>query len=258
MRVLLTNDDGIDAPGLKALEQSTLHWAAQAGLGPIEITVVAPDRGRSECSHSVTNSADLHISEYASNWYALSGTPVDCVRVALACICPDVDLVLSGINAGANVGIDVLVSGTVAAAREAAIHGKPAMAVSHYRHPDIPRTWAHTPDWMETVLGRFFQSFEKLGLKVGGSREVPFWNVNLPAVDPVEAASPPVEECFVDPVPLQRSGKIIRDADQSGDRTLQQSPIQLSSDFHGRRRTPGSDVSLCFSGSITISRLTVM
>ncbi|SMP42457.1 5'-nucleotidase /3'-nucleotidase /exopolyphosphatase [Neorhodopirellula lusitana] len=267
MHVLLTNDDGFDAPGLKALSKSIRYWASQSELGSVQLTVVAPDQGRSECGHSVIRSGELKISETAKDWYAVSGTPVDCARVALNCICPDVDFVVSGINAGANVGIDILMSGTVAAAREAAIHGKPALAISHYRHPDIPKSWDHTPHWLTSVFDRFLQSSVNHSLPPAErslnpapesvQSPSPLWNVNLPAIPPDGETVPPIRTCFVDPIPLKRTGEIQPADTPATDSPLQETPVRLTSDFHGRQRQEGSDVQLCFSGSITISELTV-
>ena len=127
LRILLTNDDGIDAPGLEALCD-----AVQRSIGEsVDVTVVAPDRGRSECGHSITTGRPLNVLQRRPRWFAVDGTPVDCVRVALHSICPDVNAVISGVNSGANLGVDLMVSGTFAAAREAAIERGPAIAVSH-------------------------------------------------------------------------------------------------------------------------------
>jgi 5'-nucleotidase len=123
MILLLSNDDGIDAPGLGALAR------AAAGLG--DVWVVAPDSERSACSHSLTLHRPLRIQDRGNQWFAVDGTPADCVYLALHHLLPkEPALVLSGINRGANLGDDVLYSGTVAAAREGALHHFPALAVS--------------------------------------------------------------------------------------------------------------------------------
>lgn len=232
MKILLTNDDGIDAPGLVALYdsvESTLGRAAQ-------VIVVAPDRGRSECGHSVTTGRPLGIHHVRDGWIAVDGTPVDCVRAALTSLAPDVRMVISGVNSGANLGVDLLVSGTFAAAREAAIHGIAAMAVSHYRRSNIPATWNHVPRWMQPTLSEFLERVEKMG------EPTPLWNVNLPAIDP-GSPIPPKVRCGVDARPMNRVGR------KSG------SELHLESDFHGRPRQQGLDVERCFSGQITISEL---
>jgi 5'-nucleotidase len=121
--ILLTNDDGIEAEGLRILEK------ALSGLA--RVIVVAPDQERSAVSHGLTLSAPLNLKEISSDHHILSGTPADCVILALRRLFPVFpDLVISGINHGANLGDDIMYSGTVAAAREASRHGIPAMAVS--------------------------------------------------------------------------------------------------------------------------------
>ncbi len=121
--ILLTNDDGIEAEGLKILE------GALSGLA--RVIVVAPDEERSAVSHGLTLRAALNLKEISPDHYILNGTPADCVISALRHLFPVFpDLVISGINHGANLGDDIMYSGTVAAAREASRHGIPAMAVS--------------------------------------------------------------------------------------------------------------------------------
>jgi 5'-nucleotidase len=120
---LLTNDDGIDSEGLRALEESL------QGLG--EIVIVAPDRERSAVSHGLTIHESLAVEKIAPHKHVVNGTPADCVIYALNHVCKvRPDLVISGINRGANLADDIMYSGTVAAAREASRHGIPALAVS--------------------------------------------------------------------------------------------------------------------------------
>ncbi len=127
MRILLTNDDGIYAAGIEAINKT---------LGEIgEVTIVAPEAERSGASHSITWAHPLRVRKvYVENelfGYAVSGSPADCVKMATMEIMPEPpDLVVSGINLGANVGIHVLYSGTVAASIEGSILGFPSVAVS--------------------------------------------------------------------------------------------------------------------------------
>lgn len=124
MRILITNDDGYDSPGLMALARS---------LAPgHEIVIVAPDRDRSGASHSITVGRPLGAKSMGPASWSLDGSPVDCVRAGVLALCGDIqpDLVVSGINLGANLGTDILLSGTVGAARHACILGIPALAVS--------------------------------------------------------------------------------------------------------------------------------
>ena len=127
MKILLTNDDGVQAPGLWALydQFSKSH----------EVYVVAPDRERSAVGHGITLHSPLRVLKIAqngcSNAYAVTGTPADCIKLSVIEILKDKpDLVISGINPGANVGVNINYSGTVAAAKEAALYGIKSMAVS--------------------------------------------------------------------------------------------------------------------------------
>ena len=122
--VLLTNDDGWDAPGLAAL------WQAAEGLGRCRL--VAPIGPVSGCGHRVTTAHRSRSRPLGEDRVAVDGTPADCVRLALDHLTPGVDWVLSGINAGGNLGADVYHSGTVAAVREGVLHGVPGIALSHY------------------------------------------------------------------------------------------------------------------------------
>lgn len=163
-RILLTNDDGIGAPGLTALRR------ALARLG--EVTVVAPGRELSGCAHSITLRVPVVVEERPDErTYVLSGSPADCVKVAVLALLPQrPDLVVSGINLGANVGVNVLYSGTVAAALEGVIFGIPSVAAS--------LLWSPEPDFRaaaETVLSIIEQMLE-----MGFPREVAL-NINIPS-----------------------------------------------------------------------------
>ncbi len=127
MHIILTNDDGVWALGLRTL----YHQLKAAGH---LVTVIAPLTEQSAVGHAVTLSSPLRIKKVNDGdfrGYGISGTPVDCVKIALGTVFAiNPDLLISGINSGANVGVDVLYSGTVAAATEAALAGVPALAVS--------------------------------------------------------------------------------------------------------------------------------
>ena len=123
MRILVTNDDGIHSPGLTALAK------ALSRVG--EVWVVAPDRERTAVAHAVTLHKPLRVHQIGTRIYAVNGTPVDCVNLAVLKLLPaPPDLLVSGINKGVNLGDDVLYSGTVSAAMEGTILGVPSMAVS--------------------------------------------------------------------------------------------------------------------------------
>lgn len=123
MRILLSNDDGYFAPGLAALAKA---------LAPLaEIVVVAPERDRSGASNSLTLDRPLIVRQAANGFYYVNGTPTDCVHLAVTGMLDELpDMVVSGINHGANMGDDTVYSGTVAAATEGFLLGVPAIAVS--------------------------------------------------------------------------------------------------------------------------------
>lgn len=129
MKLLISNDDGVFAPGIAAL-------AAAFSAAGHEVFVCAPDSQRSAASHSLSISRSLTVREVgfpgAQRAYAIGGTPADCVKLGLAVLCPQAEAVISGVNHGYNAGTDILYSGTVAAAMEGAICGRPAMAVSQH------------------------------------------------------------------------------------------------------------------------------
>lgn len=121
--ILLTNDDGVASIGLNTLYEKLQNVG--------DVVVVAPENERSAVSHGITLHNPLRISEIKENFYALNGTPADCVILALKKLLPrKPDLVVSGINYGGNLGDDVLYSGTVAGAREASLHNIKSFAVS--------------------------------------------------------------------------------------------------------------------------------
>src|SRR5690242_17161980 len=135
MRILLTNDDGIMAPGIVAMYRHLVQ------LG--DVTVIAPETVQSATGHGITLTAPLLTSkvmiENGFTGTAVDGRPADCVKLAIAQLLPEPpDLVVSGMNHGTNVGINVIYSGTVAAAIEAAFLGLPSVAVSLLLKNDVP------------------------------------------------------------------------------------------------------------------------
>ena len=135
MNILISNDDGIHARGLRVLAE------ALSSLG--EVWVVAPDRERSAASHSLTLNRPLRATKVGPTWYTVDGTPTDCIALAvMGMIKRKFDLVASGINLGANMGDDVTYSGTVSAAFEATLLGVPAFAISIAAHRRVDFTAA--------------------------------------------------------------------------------------------------------------------
>ena len=145
MHILISNDDGYQASGLVHLA------AAMRRLG--DVTVVAPDRDRSGASNSLTLDQPIRATRVEDRLYRIEGTPTDCVHLAITGLLDDEpDMVVSGINAGANMGDDVLYSGTVAAATEGRFLGLPAIAVSS-ASPE-PRHYETAARVAATLLGR--------------------------------------------------------------------------------------------------------
>ncbi|MDP2172799.1 MAG: 5'/3'-nucleotidase SurE [Candidatus Cloacimonadaceae bacterium] len=167
MRILAINDDGIQALGIRTL----IDHLRQAGH---EVIIVAPDRERSAASHSLTLRKDLRVTRIAELEYSVDGTPVDCTVIALQkLITGRIDLVISGINAGQNMGEDVLYSGTVAAAVEASFFGHKAIAISINSYTD--QRFETAAAWMVKLLD--------MGIEhLISPREI--LNINVPNVPP--------------------------------------------------------------------------
>jgi 5'-nucleotidase len=221
MRFLLTNDDGIDAPGLQALSQAVRGHQV----------IVAPDAPLSGCSHQVTTDRPIRIQQQAENWYSVSGTPADCVRVALFKLSPQVDWVLSGINAGGNLGADIFISGTVAAVREAALQGVPAVAFSHYRRANLAYDWNRASRWARQILEELVTHPVKPGS---------FWNVNFPHLHP-DAPEPTPIFCplCTQPLPI--------------DYAIEGEWFRYQGRYSDRPRNRGADTDVCLSGGISVS-----
>lgn len=224
MRFLLTNDDGIDAPGLAALE------AAVSDLG--HALVVAPDRHLSGCSHQVTF-GPLSLERRADNRHSLSGTPVDCTRVGLVHLGGDIEWVLSGINDGGNLGADVYHSGTVAAVREAVLLGKPGIAISHYRRRMEAVDWATAARWSEQLIRLLLDR---------PRAPSSFWNVNLPHLTP-GSDLPEVVFCPLDPHPLPVAFH------------AEDGKLHYRGSYQDRASLLGHDVAVCFSGRVAVTQL---
>jgi len=169
-RILISNDDGIESPGIKVLEKIA-HDLSD------DVWVVAPEQEQSGASHSLTTRRPLRLREVGRQRYSVDGTPTDCVLVAVKRLLRDrpPDLVLSGINAGSNVGEDLTYSGTVAAAMEATLLGIPAMALSQEYRDGHRLHWetgeAVAPEVIRRLLGQPWP-------------DSTLYNINFPAVAP--------------------------------------------------------------------------
>ncbi len=223
MKLIVTNDDGIEAPGLAALEQAI--------TGLAEITVVAPDRQQSNMGHQVTTAAPIGVTQIGLSRFRVSGTPADCARLGLSHLAPASDWVVSGINRGGNLGADVYLSGTVAAAREAALLGVKSIAVSHYVARGRELDWQFAVSMASEVLSRLLERPLPRGF---------FWNVNLPHL-PAGSPIPEIADCPLDFSPLHVCYR------QEGDMYI------YAGDYQMRPRSEGGDVDLCFRGKITVT-----
>jgi 5'-nucleotidase len=225
LRFLLTNDDGVEAAGLAALELIARE------LG--QTLTVAPVAPCSSCGHQVTTTRPVRVHRLDEHRHSVEGWPADCVRVALHGLSAQVDWVLSGINAGGNLGADVYVSGTVAAVREAVLLGKPGIALSQYKRREMEFDWERAARWVLPLL----RDLLPRGCPPGA-----FWNVNLPHLRP-EDPEPRVVFCPLDSQPLPVAFR------QEGDTFL------YAGNYHARPRDPGGDVEVCFGGHIAVSQL---
>jgi 5'-nucleotidase len=228
VKIILTNDDGIEAPGLETL------FRCVKDLG--EIILVAPRDVQSGIAHRVTTRAPIQANVIGQNRFSIDGTPADCARIALKEIASDAAWLISGINSGANLGSDIYNSGTVAAAREAAILGTSAIAISQYIARDKEVDWNITEKHAERVLKML------LGRDLAPGH---FWNVNLPHPTTMDSKLD-YQFCSLDANPhnyeYSRNG----------------SEFIYKGSIHERPRDSGKDVAVCFDeGKISITRVAV-
>jgi 5'-nucleotidase len=169
-RILISNDDGIESSGIKVLEKIARDLCE-------DVWVVAPEQEQSGASHSLTTRLPLRMREVAHRRYSVDGTPTDCVLVAVKGLLRDKapDLVLSGINAGSNVGEDLTYSGTVAAAMEATLLGIPAIALSQEYRDGAEIPWPTSEAFAPEAIRRL------LRLKWP---DATLYNINFPAAPP--------------------------------------------------------------------------
>lgn len=232
MRILLTNDDGIGAPGL---------WAVAAELAKVgDLVVAAPGEERSGAGTSISLRKPIWVQEVSSQVagaraFSISGTPADSAIIAISCLFPgEFDLVVSGINRGSNLGHDVYVSGTVGAAMQGYLHNIPSMAVSMYAYVDIDyRTAARMAGLVAAKVG-------------AGRLEGPvFLNVNVPNLSPQQIAG-------VEVTRISRKNycdRIEKDYDASGEYYLITRNDELED------AVPGTDLWAVENGMVSITPL---
>jgi 5'-nucleotidase len=255
MNILITNDDGWDAPGLAVLKSV----AQQFG----NVWSVAPLNPMSGISHQITFERPLTLVSTDHQSFSLDGTPADCVRIATTQLSVPFDWVLSGINNGGNLGSDVFVSGTIAAAREATSRGIRSIALSQHRcRFKLPYDWTRTSWMAELILKRLLHATDlakpftlinvnfpdkyhsrQQGLETNGQPIL----VELPLVSQEEfLGSFEIVKCPIDRQPIPAEFRI----DEEG-RYL------YCGKYHERERTPGGDIENCFGGAITVSELRI-
>lgn len=169
-RILLSNDDGLDAPGIQILHTVAEHFAD-------EVWVVAPATDKSGVSNSISLREPVRVESRGVRKFAVHGTPADCVAVAIRHLMKDAppDLLLSGINSGSNIGFETVLSGTVGAAITGILLGVPSVALSQDKRPEDQPDWRTAEEHCLTVLEKIFE----VGLPAESCLNVNF--PNLPA-----------------------------------------------------------------------------
>lgn len=235
MRVLITNDDGIFAPGLPVMERIAASFAD-------EVWTVAPETDQSGIGHALTLSHPLRVREVEPRRFAVNGTPADCAIMGVRSVMPEPpDLVLSGVNAGQNIADDVVYSGTVGGAMEARLMGIPAIAVSQaYRWQEekvVPWETAerHGPELIAKLATMRF---------VGTT----FLNVNFPSVDPHGVRG----------VRVVRQGSVDHNLEAEARTDTRGNSYHWLRFARGEPRAqPGSDVAAIRDGYVTVTPLDV-
>lgn len=231
MKILLTNDDGWNAPGLNAL------WNAAREFG--EVWVVAPASHMSGISHQVTWERPLQLEQKSKQFYSLDGTPADCVRIGTTQLGIEFDWVFSGVNNGANLGTDIYVSGTVAATREAVMQGYKSIAFSQHRLDISDQNF----DWStsESIAKRMIP----LLVAAENGRQPQFGiNVNFPDGSKLDIERLAIVDCELDRTPLPLEFR----EDERG-------RYVSCSVYNQRERIAGNDIAVCFGGAISVTEI---
>jgi 5'-nucleotidase len=246
MRVLLTNDDGIEAEGLQTLRRALLQ------VPDLQLVVIAPDGNRSAMARSITTNRPLWVEEIdfadGTRGYATDGTPVDCVRLATLGLVEgfEAELIVSGMNHGGNLGDDITYSGTVAAALEGVVLGLPAIAVSQQssaREMDFRLSDSFDFEEGARFVARVVEEMADVPL-----REGTLLNVNCPAGD---AAGVEVTRLGKR---IYRDELTLADRDADPDRPGRRRYWVYGAD-HGFRDEPGTDLAAVAAGMIAVTPL---
>jgi len=227
VKIVITNDDGFGEPGLETL------YNAVSKMG--EVIIIAPREAQSGVGHQIMLNGNLHAEKTDYNKYIVDGSPADCARLALKVFAPSADWLISGINPGANLGTDVYPSGTVGAAREAAILGFKSIAVSQFIARDQPIDWHLTGHHVSEILSVIMTE----NLSIGQ-----FWNINLP--HPIESMSTlEYNYCGLDKHSHDYIFKNYSDE------------YEYKGTIYDRPFSVGSDVDVCFGGKISVTLMEI-
>ncbi|MDY6785381.1 MAG: 5'/3'-nucleotidase SurE [Cyanobacteriota bacterium] len=229
MTFLVTNDDGIDAPGIR-----TLHKALSEVTSD-RIAVVAPKNHQSGCGHQVNIRTLIPVEWRSDTEVSVDSTPADCVRLGVNYLYDDIHFVVSGVNGGCNLGSDIYPSGTIAAAREATIHGLPAIALSHFKRSDWELDWERARQWTVKVLQKLLAEPLDPGT---------FWTVNFPHLEP-DAPEPEMIFCSLCTRPLLTEF------------LKEENGYLYVADDITRKSDAGTDVDVCLSGNIAIAKISL-
>lgn len=234
LRILVSNDDGVHAPGIKVLEKIARAISK-------DVWVVAPEAEQSAAGHSLTIRRPLRVRQLSRRRFAVDGTPTDAVLLGINHVMKGrrPDLVLSGVNRGANLGEDVTYSGTVAAAMEATILGVPSIAFSQYYTPDHPVRWSTAEHWAPEIIRRV--------TSVGWGRNV-LINVNFPDVHADKVTG----------IEITRQGKR-KIGDELSERFDPRGEpyIWIGAQRAEDRSSPGTDIEAVVRGAVSVTPLCV-
>jgi len=229
MRILIANDDGIDAPGLEMAAQAASRLSD-------DVWIVAPSAKRTAASSSLTIAAPVVMARVGARRFSCSGTPADCVVAAMAWLFADgakPDLVIGGVNDGRNVAEDLAYSGTLGIAREATFWGVPAIALSRVKKPNIR---AGDVDWLAGLLGSLWQR------RAAWALEAHWLSVNLPADLPAPLAQP-----MIGRDKIGREAEVVREQGDVVELVFPRGRAHAS--------TPGDENAHIDAGRATVSRL---
>jgi 5'-nucleotidase len=229
MRILISNDDGIDAPGIARLAEAARHLSD-------DVWVVAPEKKHTAAGPSLTLAQPITMRRRGEKRFSCSGRPADCVITAMAWLFKDQakpDLVLAGVNDGRNVAEDLAYSGTLGIAREATFWGIPAIGISRVKNPTVG---PGDETWLAGLIGSLWEKRDEWAV------EGHWLSINLPTALPAAIRQPRIGR--------DKIGRTAEVVETDGDRTVLVLPRG-----RGHDTTPGDENSVVDAGSVSINRL---